>query len=253
MSLYIILSIVATVLSILAIMKEMIIPLIFKPHLCPTVGTKEEYRAERIDYLQTQDNRNSIAKEDYIKLPPEDTTKIPYTTTFDYSSECAGAVIKYPDVSYNFFRLKIENKACYFTSKADEVYVRILNIYKDKEELKPFNTIKTRWVAESTLSSDLSRGEYAFVNLITVFHEEGKEYYAFPGYLGGMKLALPNGFPKDKLSKAGDFCYRIGIYGKNFNGQIYGIKFHFDLNDKEPISNLICEPIIDKDGVSTCP
>jgi len=224
MSLYIILSIVATVLSILAIMKEILIPIIFNPHLWPTVGTKEEYRVVDLrNDPQDQDNKNSIAKEDYMK------------------------------VSYNFFRLKIENKACYFTSKADEVYVRILNIYKDKEELKPFNTIKTRWVAESTLSSDLSRGEYAFVNLITVFHEDGKEYYAFPGYLGNMELALPNGFPKDKLSKAGDFCYRLGIYGKNFNGQMYSIKFHFEPDDKEPISNLTCEPIIDKNGVSTCP
>ncbi len=253
MSLYIILSIVATVLSILAIMKEILIPIIFHPNLLPTVGINGEYRVNRTDGPQDFGNENSIIIGDSMNLHPEDITRIPFTTTATYSVDDGITYVAKPAVSYNYYRLKIENKTSSHTSKADEVYVRILDIYKDKEELNPFNTMKTRWVAESSLSADLSRGEHIFVNLMTVYHNEDKKCYAFPGYFGGLKLALPAGFKKEELSKTGDFCYRIGIYGKNFNGKMYSIKFHFEQDYKEPISNLTCEPVMDKDGVSTCP
>jgi len=103
----------------------------------------------------------------------------------------------------------------------------------------------TRWVSDH-FYENLSRGEHLFVDLITVVHDEFKRHYAYPGYLGGKSLALPTGYPEEKLSEAGDFCYRIGIYGKNFNGKTYLINFHFEPNDNEPISNLTLEKYGDR-------
>ena len=205
MSWYLSLSIVATVLSVIAMTKELFIPIFFRPNLLLSVGTTGEYLSD----LTT--NGNSLG------------------TT----------------VRYNLFRLKIENKASFSASKDDGLYLRILNIYKDKTELQPFNTMVMRWVSAS-FSEDLSRGEHLFVNLVTVYHDEYKAHYAYPGHFGGAGLALAAGFPMGDLRKAGNFSYRIGIFGKRLSGKTYTVNFHFEPRDQDPISNLTLEEISNK-------
>ena len=184
----------------MAMARDFLIPIFFRPKLLLSAGTTGEYRSDLTGL------GNSLG------------------TTF----------------GYNFFRMKIENKSSATTSRADGVYLRILNVYKDNTELEPFNTMMMRWVS-NTFSEDLSRGEHLFVNLVTICQDENGHRYAYPGHMGGKQLGLSAGFPEDKLDQPGDFSYRIGVYGKRLNGRTYIIKFHFEPNESDSVTSLTLE------------
>lgn len=205
------LSIIATVLSILALIKEIIIPVLFRP---------------KIELSCDMDDGVPYRKD----CEPSIDDLLPQLAL----GECR---------RYYFYRIKVFNSSSIWTSTAASLYARILVLKKDRVQFKNFNTILMRWTT-GNMYETLSRGEHLFLNLCTVVYDYGaddKEKYhlILPGHYDGLRLGLAAGFSIMKLTD-GMYEYLIGIYGKSILGHQYKINIDFHSIGEKPIIKISC-------------
>lgn len=215
-----VLSIVATVLSILALIKEIIIPIVFKPKI------KLSYEEDDLVYLEDCKPSNNVL------LGPI------------ALGECR---------KYYYYRINALNSITPFTSTVNNLYARIITIKKDGTRLGRFNTILMRWTTNNFYET-LSRGERLFLNLCTVVYDydannKEKRHLILPGHYGGLTYGLAGGFPIVELTD-GEYEYTIGLYGKSIKGELYKITISFQsINGELDVKISCCKQskVSDKD------
>ena len=206
-----VLSILATVLSILALIKEIIIPLVFRPKIELLCEKENE-----LPYLADDEPSNNKLLEP-IAL--------------------GGKRI------YYYYRICVFNSRTPFTSTAYNLYARILAIKRNDIRLGRFNTILMRWTTNNFYET-LSRGEHLLLNLCTVVYDynaNGNEerHLILPGHTGGLQTGLAAGFKINELTD-GKYEYEIGVYGKSIAGKQYKIVISFGSSKGEPDVKITC-------------
>jgi hypothetical protein len=206
-----VLALVATVLSILALIKEIIIPFVFK-----------------------SDVKLSCYKEDDL---------VSFEDSIPSNHKLLGPVALGESRKYYFYRINAFNSMTFFTSTANDLYARMITIEKDGKVLGKFNTMLMRWTTNNFYET-LSRGERLFINLCTVVYDydandNEKRHLILPGHVGGLTYGLATGFPIDELTD-GDYEYTIGLYGKSIKGELYKITISFQSINGEPDLRISC-------------
>lgn len=120
-------------------------------------------------------------------------------------------------------RIKLKNKDGFFTRRAQNCYVKLLEIKnKNKETISPFDQAPLNWTVYKTVKNDLSKGESHFIDLV---YESTFNRALYPA-----TITIPNMLLSGLQHKLGPGKYylKIGVYGDNFNSFEENIVVEFE-------------------------
>jgi len=109
-------------------------------------------------------------------------------------------------------RIKIANKDGFFTRKAENCYLKLIEIRNsDNELIQPFNQSPLKWTVYQNAKNDLSKGESHFIDLV---YESTGHRVLYPA-----TISVPIRLLEEAENKLGPGTYslKVGVYGDNFN------------------------------------
>lgn len=121
-----------------------------------------------------------------------------------------------------WLRIRVKNKAGFFSRTAVNCFVKLIAIKNTKNQLvRPLNAFPLMWTSYATSRANLAKGEYHLVDLV---FETEDERVLHPAAWG--KFGLPNALleRKDEKLGLGVYTFKLGIYGDNFEPKIKEVK-----------------------------
>ena len=175
-----------------------------------------------------------------------------YLSTLDIDCNSSNNSLVY-SCKYYLYRIKIENNKKFYSKTAKNAFCSFIEIEKWLDgkwcSLEPFNPFRMRWTSKpdeyDIFSSDLAKGEYQYVNFLTVtvitqtpsmvINKEFPKIQLIPGHLRIKPIALAAGFPEHQLTKEGKFRFKIGLHGENVKSKTYTYEVEFNpVDNKSP-------------------
>lgn len=121
-----------------------------------------------------------------------------------------------------WLRLRLKNKKGFFSKTARNCYVKLIKVKNSKGiTIRPFNAFPLMWVSYAVSKNNLAKGEY---HLLDLAFETENERVIYPATHN--QFCLPNLLIERKKEKLGPdvYTFRLGVYGDNFDSQYINIK-----------------------------
>lgn len=195
--------IVSIIALLVAILKDFIIPNIFKPNLI-LEGKNDD---ECVD--------NALGKK---QLKGKIFSNLPQVGVDVQTGE---PIYELKSKS-RWLRLRLINKKGFFSKTARNCYVKLIKVRNGRDIIiRPFNAFPLMWVSYAVSKNNLAKGEYHLLDLAFETENERVIYPATHNQFG-----LPNLLLERKEEKLGPdvYTFTLGVYGDNFDPQYINIK-----------------------------